>query len=80
VDTLIEDWPECSELKPTLERFGAALSRLYDAERIAEPLLHGLVLPYVVTALSADEQEQALARVNGDENATVLRRLRRGLC
>lgn len=80
VDTLIEEWPECSELKPTLEKFGAALSRLYDAERIAESLLQGLVLPYLVTALSADEQEQVLARVNGDENAKVLRRLRRGLC
>lgn len=80
VDTLLEDWPECSELKPTLERFGAALSRLYDAERIVESLLHGLVLPYVVTALNADEQEQALARVTGEEDAKVLRRLRQGLC
>lgn len=80
VDTLIEDWPECSELKPILERFGAALSRLFDAERITEPLLHGLVLPYLVTALSTEEQEQVLVRLNGDENAKVLRRLRRGLC
>lgn len=80
VDALIDEWPECSELKPALERFGAALSRLHDADRITEPLLQCLVLPYVVTALDADEQEQAAARVTGEENVKVLRRLRRGLC
>jgi hypothetical protein len=80
VDSLMDEWPECSDLKPTLERFGAALNRFCDAERITEYMLQGLILPYLVTALSAEDQEDVLARMAGEENAQVLRRLRRGLC
>lgn len=79
VDALIEEWPECTDLKPTIERFGAALNRLYDGRRIAEFLLHGIVLPYIVTSLDAEEQELALARVTSEDDVKALRRMRRGL-
>lgn len=83
VDALIEVWPDCSELRPVLERFGAALSRLYDEEsRVTEALLHALVLPYVATALTPEEQVDALGRAEDREGAiaVALRRLRRRLC
>lgn len=83
VDALIDVWPDCSELRPVLGRFGAALSRLYDEEsRVTEALLHALILPYVATALTAEEQVDALGRAEDKEGAIALalRRLRRRLC
>ena len=86
VDALVESWPDCRELRPALTRLGAALTRLYDKEkeeqRITEALLHGLVLPYVATTLSSEEQSEALS-VAGDTDgvlANTLRLLRRRLC
>ncbi len=84
IDALVESWPDCRELRPALARLGAALTRLYDKEeqRITEALLHGLVLPYVATALSAEEQAEALntARDADGTLAKALRLLRRRLC
>jgi hypothetical protein len=83
VDELVESWPDCSELRPALARLGSALTRLYDEElRITEALLHGLVLPYVATALSAEEQVEALNKAGDTDGAlaAALRRLRRRLC
>ncbi|UNK58902.1 hypothetical protein MNQ95_07470 [Pseudoxanthomonas daejeonensis] len=83
VDALIDVWPDCGELRPVLGRFGSALSRLYDEEpRVTEALLHGLILPYVATSLSAEEQVDALGRVEDKDGAIALalRRLRRRLC
>jgi hypothetical protein len=86
IDTLLESWPDCRELRPPMSRLGAALTRLYDKEkdeqRITEALLHGLVLPYVATALSAEEQDEALNTAKGavGEFAKALRLLRRRLC
>ncbi len=83
VDALVEAWPDCREVRPALGRFGSALTRLYDEEpRITEALLHGLVLPYVATALSAEEQAEALSKAGDTDGALAvgLRRLRRRLC
>jgi len=83
VDSLILSWPECHELRPTLARLGSALTRLYDDERrLEEALLHGVVLPYVATALSGDEQVEALSHARDTDGAlaAMLRRLRRTLC
>lgn len=83
VDALVDAWPVCGELRPALGRFGSALSRFYDEElRVTEALLHGLILPYVATALSADEQVDALSNA-GDKDGSIalaLGRLRRRLC
>ena len=82
VDALVDAWPDCRELRPALVRLGSALTRLYDEEqRVTEALLHGLVLPYIATALSADEQADALSKT-GDSDGVLsgsLRRLRRRL-
>lgn len=86
IDALLESWPDCRELRPPLLRLGAALTRLYDkekeAQRIAEALLHGLVLPYVATALSAEEQDEAVNTAKDADGALAkaLRLLRRRLC
>ncbi|MCC6648411.1 MAG: hypothetical protein IT374_22925 [Polyangiaceae bacterium] len=83
VEKLLEAWPECQDLRPVLERFGSALARLYDEERrVADALLHGLVLPFVATALSVDEQTDALGKAADTDEAlgAALRRLRRRLC
>lgn len=83
VDALVDAWPDCRELRPVLSRFGSALVRLYDEEpRVSQALLHGLVLPFVATSLSEEEQASALGNV-GDADGSLgaaLRRLRRGLC
>lgn len=83
VDALVDAWPDCGELRPALARLGSALTRLYDEEqRVREALLHGLVLPYVATALSAEEQAEAMSMA-GDADGVLsrsLRRLRRRLC
>ncbi|RYZ65541.1 MAG: hypothetical protein EOP08_06760 [Proteobacteria bacterium] len=68
-----------------MARLGAALTRLYDVEkdeqRIADALLHGIVLPYVVTSLNAEEQANALITAKDDGKlANALARLRRRLC
>ena len=86
IDALIDSWPDCRELRPALMRLGAALTRIYDKEkdeqRITEALLHGLVLPYVATALNSEEQAEALntARDSDGALAKALRLLRRRLC
>jgi hypothetical protein len=83
VDALVDSWPDCRELRPALARLAAALTRLYDDEqRIAEALLNGLVLPFVATTLTVEEQDEALNKA-GDRDgahAAALRRLRRRLC
>lgn len=81
IDELLEAWPDCAEVLPALERFGAALSRSYEGNRITEALLHGVVLPYLVTALGVEEQDEAMRRAGGADDVTVVaRRLRRSLC
>lgn len=82
IDALLDAWPDCHELRPAMSRFGAALTRLYDEEdRISAALRSGLALPYVATALTPDEQAQALVNA-GDRDgslALTLRGLRRRL-
>jgi hypothetical protein len=86
IDALLESWPDCRELRPALVRLGSALTRLYDKEmderRIAEALLHGLVLPFIATSLSAEEQAEALNAAKDADGvlAKALRLLRRRLC
>jgi hypothetical protein len=82
VEELVDAWPDCGELRPALERFGAALSRFYEGTRITEALLHGLIFPYVVTALSPEEQDDALSKAGDADGAlgAAMRRLRRRLC
>jgi hypothetical protein len=83
VDALIESWPDCSDLRPAMRRFGSALTRFYDEEpRVAELLLHNCVLPYVASAFTAEEQTEALNKA-GDKDGTLanaLRRLRKSIC
>lgn len=84
IEALVESWPDCHELRPALARLGAALTPLYDKDerRITDALLHSLVLPYVATTLSAEEQAEALTTA-GDADGTLakaLRLLRRRLC
>lgn len=83
VEELVDAWPGCAELRPTLERFGAALSRFYEGARITEALLHGLVLPYLVTAFSPEEQDDVVNKFGSADNdalSVAARRLRRRLC
>lgn len=82
IEGLLDAWPDCHELRPAMSRFGAALTRLYDEEdRISDALRSGLVLPYVATALTPEEQAEALANAgDGDGSlAFALRGLRRRL-
>lgn len=82
VESLLEVWPECRELRPALIRFGAAMRRVHDDEqRLTQELLHALVLPYTATALSEEEQIEALNAADDDDGALAreLRRLRHWL-
>ncbi|RKG99982.1 hypothetical protein D7X32_24890 [Corallococcus carmarthensis] len=82
IEALLDAWPDCNELRPAMSRFGAALTRFYDEEdRISDALLRGLVLPYVVTALTLEEQAEALANAGDGDGALALalRGLRRRL-
>jgi hypothetical protein len=68
IDELLDDWPDCRELRPAMCRFGSALTRLYDDEvRVSESLLHGLILPYVATAFTPEEHVDLLDRVKDDD-------------
>lgn len=82
IDALLDTWPDCRELRPAMSRFGSALVRFYDDEpRVTDALLHGLLLPYVATALNMEEQAEALGRAKDDDGtiALRLRQLRRRL-
>lgn len=83
VEAILDAWPECRELRPTLIRFGAALHHLNDDEqRLMHELLHSVVLPYTASALSEEEQADALNNAGDADGALALelRRLRRWLC
>lgn len=82
IEALLDTWPDCRELRPAMSRFGSALARLYDdAPCVSDALLQGLVLPYVATALSAEEQAEAVEKAGDPDgaHAQALRRLRRRL-
>lgn len=82
IEALLDAWPDCRELRPAMSRFGSALARLYDeAPRVNDALLHGLVLPYIATAFSAEEQAEAVDKAGDPDgaHAQALRRLRRRL-
>jgi hypothetical protein len=82
IESLLDTWPECRELRPAMIRLGSALARLYDDEsRVTEALLNNLVLPYIATAFTADEQAELLSktRTASDSTVTTLHRLRRRL-
>jgi len=80
IDELLDAWPDAQELRPTLTRFGSALTRIYDdKQRVTDALLTGVVLPYIATVLTPEEQAQALSKAGDADGsvALVLRRLRR---
>lgn len=80
IEELVAAWPDSQDLRPTLTRFGSALTRLYDGrQRVKEALLNSVVLPYIATALTADEQTEALSKAGDADGSTALklRRLRR---
>lgn len=82
IAALIDAWPDCGDLRPAMSRYGSALAQLYEDERrVSDILLHGLVLPYIVTAFSIEEQAEALSKAGDSEGsiALALRRLRRRL-
>lgn len=82
IDALLDTWPDCRELRPVLSRFGSVLTRLYDEEtRVSDALRTGLVLPYVATALTVEEQAEAVSHARDTDGsiALALRRLRRTL-
>jgi len=69
-------------LRPAMSRFGSTLTRLYDDEpRVTDALLNGQILPYVATALTAEEQAELLSKARDADGslAVALRRLRRRL-
>jgi hypothetical protein len=83
VEELVDLWPDCRELLPVLIRLGSALTRLYDEKaRIADALLNGIVLPYIATSLTIEEQVEAVNRAGDADDARTkaLRRLRKRLC
>ncbi|MBM0107122.1 hypothetical protein JM946_20495 [Steroidobacter sp. S1-65] len=82
IEEILNTWPDCQDLKPALTRYGSALSRFFPAERVMEDLIQGLVLPYVVTALSPDDQARALdgAGTLNEPAVAAIRRLRRTIC
>jgi hypothetical protein len=82
IDALMDAWPDCRELRPTMSRFGSALARLYDDEpRISEVIVSALILPYIATSFNAEEQTEVLNRAKDADGAlvTALRRLRKRL-
>jgi hypothetical protein len=82
IEALLGAWPDCRELRPAMSRFGSALARLYDdAPRVSDALLQGLVLPYIATALSSEEQAEAVDKAGDPDgaHALALRRLRKRL-
>jgi hypothetical protein len=82
IDALIDAWPDCRELRPAMSRFGSMLTRFYDEEpRVADALRDALVLPYLATALTVEEQFEALAKAGDADGslALALRRVRRRL-
>jgi hypothetical protein len=82
IDSLLDTWPDCRDIRPTMFRFGSALTRLYEDEsRVHDALLHGVVLPYVVTELSLEEQTEAVSKMTDPDGAIekTIRRLRRKL-
>lgn len=83
VESLIEAWPDCADLRGALERYGAALSRLYsEGPRVRAALLEGIVLPFLVSTAGEDEQEEALTKLApaGDTTlALAAKRLRKRL-
>jgi hypothetical protein len=82
IEEILNTWPDCQDLKPALTRYGSALCRFFPAERVMEELIQGLVLPYVVTALSPDDQVRALdgAGALNVRAVAAIRRLRRTIC
>lgn len=77
IEALLDTWPECRELRPALCQFGSALARTHDDElRLTSALLHGLILPYVATALTIEEQAEAVARTDDADGAIALALLR----
>lgn len=82
VESLVDKWPDCRDLRPALARFGAGLSRFCTGERIGNALLHGIILPYVLTALPPAEREDAINSAGplDDSVAAELRRLRARIC
>jgi hypothetical protein len=82
IDALLETWPHCRELRPVMIRLGSILTRFYDEEsRVSDALLNNLILPYIATAFTVDEQEGFLSKT-GDTlgpTAEALYRLRRRL-
>jgi hypothetical protein len=81
IDAVLDTWPMCEELRPTLVRLGTALSRLHEGPRVQQELVQGLVLPYVATSLSEEEQIEALSSAGDEDGAggRILRQLRRAL-
>ena len=82
IEELLESWSDCRELRPAMCRFGSALNRFYDNEaRIADAVLNALVLPYIATALTVEEQSEALNEAKDPDGsiANSLRRMRRRL-
>jgi hypothetical protein len=82
IEEILNKWPDCQDLKPALTRYGSALSRFCPAERVAEDLIQGLVLPYLATALSPDDQDRVLGGAGGSNEHAIaaIRRLRRTIC
>lgn len=82
IDELLSAWPDSQELRPSLTRFGSALTRLYDdRQRVKEALVSSVILPYIATALTVEEQTAALSKAGDADGslALMLRRLHRGL-
>jgi hypothetical protein len=79
IDNMLEHWPACEDLRPTLETYGAALNCFYsDEERLEELLFSGVIAPYL--ASKRLDESQAAGAVGGtalsESNAAIVHSLR----
>jgi hypothetical protein len=75
VEELLDIWPDCTELRHILCRYGAALSPFFPETETTNLLLNTLILPHIATSLDGDDQSEALKAAN-DADGTMARTIR----
>ena len=83
VAALIDEWPECRDLIPALERYGSAVTRFVENEpQVGKALLHGLAIPHLLTQSTNEQQAEIENRLRkkSDDDLQVFHRLRKYLC
>jgi hypothetical protein len=65
IKELCEAWPEASEGRPALERFGAMYGRFESAGKVRTALVESVLLPLAVTLEESEERDEALRVLQG---------------